>query len=145
MWTRRGQTEASLLANERRRREDEAPRLRDEVHELTELSLEIDEYREDSMIVGARHTRRIVVAHAPALFELPCTDERCRGGGHDLTPEVMRALRSRSLRFQGEHVCTGEVGSGECRRTLRYAAQASYSAAPDPGVAGAPAARRPRA
>ena len=133
-----------MLANERRRREDEAPRLRDEVRGLTELSIEIDEFREDAMIVAARHTRRIVIAHAPALFEFGCTDDRCRGGGHDLTLEVMRALRSRSVRFQGEHVCTGEVGSSECRRILRYVAHASYSAALEPAVPGASGTRRER-
>jgi hypothetical protein len=133
-----------MLANERRRREDEAPRLRDEVRGLTELSIEIDEFREDAMIVAARHTRRIVIAHAPALFEFGCTDDRCRGGGHDLTLEVMRALRSRSVRFQGEHVCTGEVGSSECRRILRYVAHASYGSVPDPEAAGGSGGRRPR-
>ena len=119
-------SEASLLATERRQREDEAPRLRDEVWHLDELSIEISEFRFGGTLLAARYTRRIVIDHAPALFEIPCSEDRCIGGGFDLTHDVMQALRSRSARFEGEDVCGGQVGSGPCGRVLRYVAHARY-------------------
>jgi hypothetical protein len=62
MWNRRQQTEAALVRRERRQREDEAPRLRQEVRQLAALDIEIDEYRAAAgSSLAARHTRRIVV------------------------------------------------------------------------------------
>ena len=127
MKNRQSRTEAALLASERRNREDEAPRLRVEVPRLQELSIEIDEYRGDSPVLGARHTRRVVVDHAPALFELPCTEERCTGGGYDVTFQMMRSLKDSETEFVGEDGCMGQVGSDPCGRTLRYVAHAGYS------------------
>ena len=120
------QSEASLLATERRQREDDAPRLRNEVWHLDELSIEISEFRFGGTMLAARYTRRIVIDRAPALFEIPCSEERCTGGGFDLTHDVMRALKSRYARFDGEDVCAGQVGSGPCGHVLRYVGRASY-------------------
>jgi hypothetical protein len=127
MMNRRASPEVELLRKERRQRENDAPRLRQEVGQLTSLALEVSEYRSAGGFLAARHTRRIVVEHAPALFEIPCTEERCRGGGYDLTYHVMRSLKSKSTEFEGEDSCPGQMGSGECGRVLHYTARASYT------------------
>jgi hypothetical protein len=78
--------------------------------------------------VPASHIRRIVVANAPALFEIPCQDPSCEGGGHDLTSVVMRALRMNETRFVGEDVCNGRVGTAQadCARVLHFSGEAEY-------------------
>ena len=111
---------------ERRRREEEAPRLVAVVPTLESLRLDIEEHRAGGTLSEAAHVRRIVVERAPALFVLPCHDGACKGGGHDITHEVMRSLREKSERFTGESPCNGSVGSSECRRVLRYVATATY-------------------
>ena len=125
MATPRRMSEAAERAQERRRREDAAPRLIKEVPRLLSLSLEIDERRPGAGS-GTCHTRRIVVANAPALFMLPCADSSCQDGGHDLTRNIMPRLRDGIARFEGEHVCDGHVGSAHCGNILRYVARASY-------------------
>jgi len=127
MFSRRRNHQAAERARERRDREDSAARLRDEVPELTSLRLEVSEFEGDRQIPEASHIRRIVVEHAPALFLLGCTDQRCVDGGHDLTRDIMRALRMHQSNFDGEHVCPGRTGSADCSRRLRYIATASYS------------------
>ena len=120
-------SEAARLASERRQREDEAPRLRFEVRQLVELAIEIDEYSAGGAILAARHTRRIVVNHAPALFEFPCTEQRCKGGGFNPTSGILRALKLQRAQFDGEDACAGQVGSGPCGRILRYVVHATYA------------------
>ncbi|HVW27018.1 MAG TPA: hypothetical protein VHC69_16750 [Polyangiaceae bacterium] len=115
---------------ERRRREEEAPRLRSVVPNLESLRLEIEEHRAGGSLSEAAHVRRIVVERAPALFVLPCHDASCKGGGHDVTHAVLRSLREQSERFTGEHPCQGQVGSSECRRVLVYVGIATYKAEP---------------
>lgn len=127
MGNRHCPSEAELVCRERRQREDDAPRLRQEVRQLASLAIEIAEYRSAGTALAARHTRRVVVEHAPALFEIPCTEERCRGGGYDLTYEIMRALKAKRTLFDGQETCSGQLGSGECGRTLRYTAHATYA------------------
>jgi hypothetical protein len=125
---RRRQSEAQLKATERRKRQDDAPRLKAEVPNLTGLRLEIEEYLGGSTISAARHTRHIVVDSAPAMFEFPCSESGCNDGGHDLTSEILRALRAGSTEFQGEDTCYGQLGASAspCRRMLRYSAIATY-------------------
>ena len=118
-------SEAAERAVERRRREDAAPRLIQEVPNLLSLSLEIDERRAGAGN-GICHTRRIVVANAPALFVLPCADSSCQDGGHDITRSIMPRLREGAARFEGEHPCDGRVGFERCTSVLRYVALASY-------------------
>lgn len=119
--------EAAQRFAERRRREDEAPRLIAEVPRLRGLKLEIEERIGGSPVAEPTHVRRIVVEHAPALFLLPCGDSRCRDGGHDLTYSIMRSLSAGETRFEGEDVCSGTQGSSQCGRTLHYVATAEYS------------------
>ena len=111
---------------ERRRREDEAPRLHDQVPNLVSLKLEIEDR---SGVGGTTHTRRVVVAQAPALFLVPCGDPRCMDGEHDLTTTVMRALRQQETAFKGQDECRGTVGPSPCSRVLHFDAVAEY--APD--------------
>jgi hypothetical protein len=116
---------------ERRRREDDAPRLCDEVPNLRSLRLEIEER---SGIAGTqpKHIRRFVVDRAPALFLVPCGDPRCVEGEHDLTMLVMRALRAQETCFQGTDDCAGSVGSSPCGRVLHFDAFAEYSSERSP-------------
>jgi hypothetical protein len=112
---------------ERRKREDESPRLTSEVPRLQSLALEIEERREGSPVAEPIHVRRVVVQHAPALFVLPCGDARCRDGGHDVTHAVMRALRAGETRFDGQDVCVGSVATAQCSRILHFVGIATYA------------------
>ena len=123
----RKQSEASLRFAERRRREDEAPRLHTEVPHLKTLQLEIEERTGGSSVAEPKHMRRIVVDHAPALFIIPCGDSRCKDGGHDITHAVLRSLRDGETQFEGNDVCIGSQGSGQCARVLHYVAIAGYA------------------
>jgi hypothetical protein len=111
---------------ERRRREDEAPRLRSVIPTLKSLRLEIKEHRGDALVSEACYIRRVVVESAAALFFIPCTDPACREGGHDLSAAILRSLEQGSTEFQGTHRCGGVVGTGECARVLHYTATAEY-------------------
>jgi hypothetical protein len=119
-------TEAARRFAERRQREDEAPRLIAEVPALASLKLELSE-RKGEAAGSTTHTRRIVVASAPAYFEIPCGDPSCADGGHNLTYPLMRALRGHAVQFDGEDVCHGNVGSSHCGRVLRYIGVATYA------------------
>jgi hypothetical protein len=117
---------AALRFAERRRREDDAPRLSEEIPDLLRLELRVEDAA--GMLAGASpmHIRRIVVERAPALFLLSCQDPRCADGGHDVTAAIMRALRERQTSFQGKDECTGSVGQGYCSRVMHFAALAEY-------------------
>ena len=127
MYNHRKQSEASQRFAERRKREDEAPRLSTEVPRLKNLQLEIQERTGVSSVAEPKHMRRIVVEHAPALFVIPCGDPRCKDGGHDITHDVLRALRSGETTFEGQDTCVGSQGSGQCARVLHYVAIATYA------------------
>jgi len=119
--------EAARRLAERRQREDDAPRLAAACPKLESLGIRVVEGNPGiSNPVGA-HTRRVVVATAPALFVLPCGDSHCRDGGHELTHEVLSGLRQKKLQFEGEDSCRGFIGPSECRRVLRYVAMATYN------------------
>ncbi len=118
--------EASLRFAERRRREDEARRLQAEVPRIRTLRMDIEEHRGDSTLAETRHVRHIVVAHAPALFVLPCGDPDCRDGGHDLTDAVMRRLREGATDFIAEDACAGDVRGAACGRVVRVRTTATF-------------------
>jgi hypothetical protein len=120
------QSAAAVRSAERRQREDEAPRLSQEVPELVSLSLEIEERSEGIGLIQQKHVRRVVVDSAPALFLLPCGDPKCDQGGHDVTQSIMRALRAHNVEFEGEDGCNGSLGAGICRRILHYQGFAKY-------------------
>ena len=119
--------EAHLRFTERRRREDEARRLRDEIPQLRTLKLEVEEHRREATIAETKHVRHIIVDRAPALFELPCNDPACRDGGHDLTEAMTQRLRARSTDFVLEDVCMGDVRGAACGRVVRVLVTATYA------------------
>lgn len=120
-------TEASIRADERRKRDDEAPRLKNEVPRLIELRMELEEHQGEGTILSARHIRHVPVQYAPARFEIPCTDSSCKEGGHDLTWGILRTLKESQASFDGEDACNGQLGSGSCRRVLHFQIHAKYS------------------
>jgi len=124
MW--RQDREVTRRTAERRQREDEAPRLAVTIPALQGLRLEVLEHSSSISHPEHTHVRHVVVASAPALFVMPCHDTQCKDGGHDLTQEILAALRRRNARFEGEDVCRGTVGSAGCSRILGYVAVATY-------------------
>jgi hypothetical protein len=122
----RRNNEASERHAERRRREDEAPRLQATFPSLVSLKLHLQEAKGDVSVAETGHIRHVVVAHAPLLFEMPCRDTACKDGGHDVTNAIAKALRAGEKNFTGEHQCTGYVGDSPCQRVLRYTATAAY-------------------
>ena len=117
--------EATRRFAERRERENSAARLLAEVPDLVSLDLSLSESRGE-MAGGVTHVRHIVVGSAPALFEIPCGDPSCKEGGHDLTYEIVRALRQRATESDGRDTCNGSVGSASCGRDLHFRAIAVY-------------------
>jgi hypothetical protein len=126
--TWRRNPEAAKRLAERRQRENEAPRLAATFPKLESLGIRVQEGNPGLSNPAGSHIRHVVVATAPALFVLPCGDSQCQHGGHELTAELLSALRSNKQKFEGENSCTGSIGSAECRRVLRYEATASYRA-----------------
>jgi hypothetical protein len=121
MRSHRKRGEVSVNAADRRRREDDAPRLQVEVPHLARLSLSLGERRADGHDPGSAHVRRVVVESTAALFLVACSAPGCPSGAHDLTAAVMPELRRGSTRFEGETGCDGcgclmsHVGNAEYR------------------------------
>jgi hypothetical protein len=126
MHLRKRKTEAAERFAERRRREDDAPRLKDRVPELATLKLDVEESHDTAGTARAKHVRHIVVDRAPALFALPCGDASCTGGGYDITDAVMRALLAHEEHFEAEDRCYGSIGNAPCRRSLHVVGTATY-------------------
>jgi hypothetical protein len=124
-------SEAAERFAERRRREDEAPRLRDVAPDLIACRIEISERRAGSTSAEVTHTRFLMVTRAPALVLVPCVDEACRDGGHDLTTLLLRGFRERRADIRGEDICQGDVRTAHCGRVLSFTATAEYRRAPD--------------
>lgn len=118
--------EIALRAAERRRREDEAPRLATRVPRLESLTLNIEERRPGAVTSDVQHVKRVVVQSAPALFALTCCDRSCKDGGHDITRAIMYELERGTTEFEGEDTCHGMLGSVPCSRILHFKATASY-------------------
>jgi hypothetical protein len=128
MTNNRRNSPSALRFAERRRREDEAPRLRDQVPDLVSLELQIEE---TAGLSGTKHVRHVLVDRAPALFLVPCGDSRCADGEHDLTYTVMGALRAHRTSFEGTDACSGTLGTlafANCGRVLRFNGVAVYRA-----------------
>ncbi len=124
MMKRRG--EAAERFAERRRQEDEAPRLRDLVPGLLTCRIDIAERRADVTSADVSHTRHLVVARAPAMLVIPCSDPACKEGGHDLGSALLRGLRERRTEIRGEDSCNGDIGNVHCGRVLTFVATAEY-------------------
>lgn len=122
-WRRR---EGMERFQERRERENGAPRLLALFPKLQSLEIRLSEHRGDGSLAEPPYTRLIVVTSAPAVFVFPCQDSSCTDGGHDLTVAICAALRKGQAEFVGEDRCRGYIGGQECTRVLRYAAAARY-------------------
>ena len=118
--------EAAARFAERRRREDEAPRLTAEVPGLATLKMAVEERRGSVTTAESKHVRHVVVDRAPALFLVPCGDPACDGGGYDLTLRVMRELRARRTEFAVDDECLGSVGTARCGRMVHASVTATY-------------------
>lgn len=111
---------------ERWKREDAAPRLIDQAPALRQLQLELSEASEGRRVLDSSRVVHTVVARAAARFEVPCSDARCRDGGHDLTIDIMRNVRQRRRSFVGQDACNGYVGESPCVRVLQFVARAEF-------------------
>jgi hypothetical protein len=118
--------EAAARFAERRKREDDAPRLNAEVPSLATLRLAVEERRAGIVSAESKHTRVVVVERAPALFVVPCGDQACDGGGVDLTDGVLRELRAHRPEATVERECRGHSGNVPCGRVVRVTIQATY-------------------
>ncbi len=118
--------EAAERHAERRKREDSAPRLRDAIPAITSLRLAVEERRGSVTSPETSYVRHVQVERAPALFEIPCGDPACSGGGYDVTRGVMEALRRHEKELIVEDVCSGMIGSNSCGRALKVIGTAEY-------------------
>jgi hypothetical protein len=109
---------------ERRKSEDDAPRLAVEIPLLRTARIEIVEQVPNG---NTKHVKHVVVARAPALFIIPCGDQTCQDGGHDITHQVMSALRKRLTTATGEDSCSGMTGSAQCGRSIQFTLTAEYA------------------
>jgi hypothetical protein len=115
---------------ERRRREEESPRLLTLIPDLVSIRLELQESRGgDGAQVEFTHIKRIALAHAPSVFMIPCGERRCKHGGYDLTSATMSGLRRHEERIETDDTCMGDVGSARCGRVLHCVAIVEYKPA----------------
>jgi hypothetical protein len=112
-------------AAEHRRREDASPRLRDEVPALLTLRLSFEDVRTPEHMQALAYVRPVVVAQAPAYFEVRCMEPRC-DGRHDLTNPIVQALKKGTKKLTAENACDGMVASTPCNRVLAYTIEATY-------------------
>jgi hypothetical protein len=122
-------TPAVIEAKKRREREDAAKRLQEVVPDLSSLCLRIHDRADGLGALPLFYIRHVVIATAPALFELPCADNKCEEGGHDVTRPVMTGLRSGEPTMEGRSRCPGHRGDKPCSRELKYLVNADYGGA----------------
>jgi hypothetical protein len=113
--------------NRRSERERAAGTLLGKVPSLTRLDIAFHEKSSGVCADDTRYVRRVVIESAPALFEVSCCGPQCEDGGYDVTREMLRALSSSSLHFEGEQACRGRRGPGDCGRVLTFVATATYA------------------
>jgi hypothetical protein len=159
MMNRRRGRELLLVARrlERTKREDAAGRLVDKSPDLTSLSISIRETRTEGYVTDTHYIRRIVIAQAPALFEVWCSNVHCDGIGYDLTAHVLASLAARRTHAAGMLACTGHCGALPCTGVLRYETTTTFGppassragraagAAEPHRSAGIPVRRKPKA
>lgn len=122
----RGWQNRRTARSDRWKRENDAPRLRQEVPKLESLRLNLEEFSGGHRVVGTSRIQHVVVAQASSRFEIPCGDSKCEDGGHDVTREMLQQLRGGREAFNGSSVCSGRVGERPCERGLEYSFQAKY-------------------
>src|SRR5262249_25365484 len=97
----RNKTQREEHREARNQRENAAGKLLLRVPDLISLSLTIREGPPSGCLNNTQYIQRVVVAHAFALFEVPCLNVGCVDGGYDVTREVLSALSSRKVQFEG--------------------------------------------
>jgi hypothetical protein len=118
---------AAKRSTERRKTEDDAPRLAAEVPTLRSARITVIEQVPTG---STKHVKLVVVARAPALFIIPCGDPSCQDGGHDITSHLMSAFRRRLTTAEGEDSCGGMSGTAQCGRSISYQLTAEYAEPP---------------
>ena len=119
-------TEAAERYRARQQRENDAPRLTDEVPTLEGLRLSISFATGDGSAQPS-HARVVVVQRAPALFWVPCANKDCQHGGYEITHPVLTALKQKKTTFTGSAHCSGETAAGgRCEGELQYEGVATY-------------------
>jgi hypothetical protein len=129
---------------QRHAREEAAGELLRRVPDLTSLSIAIHETQFEGHTSANHYTRRFVLAHAHALFEVSCSNAICEGGGYDLTAELIASLARREDCAQGERTCAGRCGDHACTGALRYEATATFGKREIPGPPRPSVAFKPR-
>ena len=121
-------SEAADRMRRRQEAEDGAPRLAAAIPSLRTLRLALRFRRGETRADDSSHIKIVVVASAPALFFIPCSDKQCRDGGHDISNAIMAGLREGRTTIKGEDACDGTLGSAQSRCTchLTYEATATY-------------------
>jgi hypothetical protein len=122
----RGWQNRRTARTDRWKRENDAPRLKDEVPNLDTLRMNLEEFSVGHSVAGTNRIQHVVVAQASSRFEIPCGDSKCEEGGHDITREVISHLRAAHTTFEGQSTCVGHVGDRACERQLSYTAAAKY-------------------
>jgi len=110
----------------RGQREAAAGKLLQRFPEVTSLDITVHEARPEGCVSDSHYIRRIVLEHAPALFEVPCSYPSCEDGGYDITRDVIDALGARDPKIEGEKACRGRCGALDCTRVLRYVVKVTY-------------------
>jgi hypothetical protein len=123
----RGWQNRRTARTDRWKRENDAPRLKDEVPKLESVRMSLEEFGGGHSIAGTSRVQHVVVAQASSRFEIPCGDSKCEEGGHDLTHEALAQLRAGKDAFEGTSICIGRVGERPCERMLKYSVQAKYT------------------
>jgi hypothetical protein len=111
---------------QRSEREGAAGKLLQKVPALASFSIAIHESRPEGCVGDTHYIRRIVLEHAPALFEMACSDPHCEDGGYEVTREILYALAANQVQFTGQQTCRGRCGPADCARVLKYVATATY-------------------
>lgn len=124
-YTRRRSQALTEATAEHRRKEDAAPRLRDEVPRLQSLKITFADVRDAGRTLALPYARPVIVATAPAHFQIRCMEPTC-DGQHDLTSKILQAVRQSSVKFAGQSSCQGMVGDVPCDRILSYECEAAY-------------------
>ena len=111
---------------QRVQREAAAGKLLQRFPEITSLDIVVHEARPEGCVSDSHYIRRIVLEHAPALFEVPCSYPSCEDGGYDITHDVLEALAAKDPKIEGEKACRGRCGSLDCTRVLRFVVRVAY-------------------
>ena len=116
--------EAAQRFADRRKREDDAPRLSSEIPKLATLRLAVEERRATVTAAESKHLRHVIVNRAPALFIIPCGDPSCDGGATTDDP-IMRELRAHRTASRST-TSASATRTSRCGRNVHAVGTATY-------------------